>query len=212
MKFLNKDNILFLSPHPDDIEYGALGSMLKYKDTKFEILVLSNGGDFDQSSGSLRKEECNTIWNKINNVNGEFINKNFVKEFSEDEWVSKIENMYNIDDFDYILTTTKFDSHFEHRMVNNITYALARTSKCGIISYKTPSTLENWIPNCYIDVDGFLEKKNSLLSKFKTQISKDSKGRIYFERDKIFSFHVNYFATKVGVKYVETFKIVRHIE
>ena len=55
-------------------------------------------------------------------------------------------------------------------------------------------------------------KKNSLLSKFKTQISKDSKGRIYFERDKIFSFHVNYFATKVGVKYVETFKIVRHIE
>ena len=81
MKFLNKDNILCLSPHPDDIEYGALGSMLKYKDTKFEILVLSNGGDFDQSSGSLRKEECNTIWNKINNVNGEFINKNFVKEF-----------------------------------------------------------------------------------------------------------------------------------
>ena len=38
---------------------------------------------------------------KINNVNGSFINRKFVKEFSEDEWVSKIENMYTIDDFDF---------------------------------------------------------------------------------------------------------------
>ena len=212
MKFLNKDNILCLSPHPDDIEYGALGCMLKYKDTKFEILVLSNGGDFDDSSGSPRKEECISIWNEIKNVNGFFINKKFVKEFSEDEWVSKIENMYNIDDFDLILTTTKYDSHFEHRMVSNITYALARTSKCGIISYKTPSTLENWIPNCYIDIDGFLEEKDGLLRKFKSQIDKKSKGHIYFEKDKIFSFHVNYLASKLGVKYVETFKINRQIE
>lgn len=212
MKFLNKEKILCLSPHPDDIEYGALGLMLKYKDTKFEILVLSNGGDFDQSSGSLRKKECIAIWKKINNVNGSFINRKFVKEFSEDEWVSKIENMYTIDDFDFILTTTKLDSHFEHRMVNNITYALARTSKCGIISYKTPSTLESWIPNSYIDIDVFLERKISFLRKFKTQINKNSKGSVYFGKDKILSFHVNYFAMKVGVKYVETFKINRHIE
>jgi len=212
LKFLNKDNILCLSPHPDDIEYGVLASMLKYKDTKFKILVLSNGGDFDNSSGSSRKKECTSIWSEINNVNGFFINKKFVKEFSEDEWVSKIENMYKIDDFDLILTTTKYDSHFEHRMVNNISYALARTSKCGIVSYRTPSTLENWNPNSYIDVDNFLDKKINLLKKFKTQISKNSKGRRYFEKDKIISFHVNYFAMKMGIKYVETFKINRHIE
>ena len=50
MKFLNYDNVLCLSPHPDDAEYGMLGSMLKFKDTQFDIIVFSIGGEFDKSS------------------------------------------------------------------------------------------------------------------------------------------------------------------
>ncbi len=34
-KFLNADRVLCLSPHPDDIEYGALASMYKFQDTQF---------------------------------------------------------------------------------------------------------------------------------------------------------------------------------
>ena len=49
MKFLNYDRVLCLSPHPDDVEYGMLGTILKYKDTQFDIIVLSQGGDFDKS-------------------------------------------------------------------------------------------------------------------------------------------------------------------
>ena len=47
MKFLNYDRVLCLSPHPDDVEYGMLGTILKYKDTNFQILNVSRGGDFD---------------------------------------------------------------------------------------------------------------------------------------------------------------------
>ena len=31
----------------DDVEYGVLGSMIKFGDTEFDVVVLSNGGDFD---------------------------------------------------------------------------------------------------------------------------------------------------------------------
>ena len=41
MKFLNYDRDLCISPHPDDVEYGMLGTIMKYKDTKFDIIVLS---------------------------------------------------------------------------------------------------------------------------------------------------------------------------
>ncbi len=51
MKFLNLNRVLCISAHPDDTEYGALGSMIKFKDTQFDVVVLSNGGDFDESSG-----------------------------------------------------------------------------------------------------------------------------------------------------------------
>ena len=72
MKFLNYDKVLCLSPHPDDVEYGMLGTMLKYKDTKFHIAVLSRGGDFDKSTTKSRQEECEKVWKDIDNVNGHF--------------------------------------------------------------------------------------------------------------------------------------------
>ena len=54
MKFLNYDRVLCLSPHPDDVEYGMLGTILKYKDTQFDIIVISQGGDFDNTSNINR--------------------------------------------------------------------------------------------------------------------------------------------------------------
>ena len=57
MKFLNYDRVLCLSPHPDDVEYGMLGTICKYKDTKFDIFVLSQGGDFDDTTSKERHLE-----------------------------------------------------------------------------------------------------------------------------------------------------------
>ena len=65
MKFLNYDKVLCLSPHPDDVEYGVLGTICKYKDTKFDIVVLSQGGDFDKSTAKSRQAECKKVWENI---------------------------------------------------------------------------------------------------------------------------------------------------
>ena len=50
MKFLNSSHAIVIGAHPDDIEYGMLGTFLKYTDTRFRIIVLSGGGDFDNST------------------------------------------------------------------------------------------------------------------------------------------------------------------
>ena len=210
MQFMAMNKVLCLSSHPDDIEYGTLGTMLKYDKTNFDIFVFSDGGDFDLSTGIKRQKECQNIWDSISNVNGNFANKLFVKDMSEDEWVSLIEKKYNIDDYDCIFTITKYDSHFEHRMINHIAFALTRTSKCGILTYKTPSTLENWVPNIYVSIDDVIEKKVKLLENFKSQIIKKTAGKIYFERESILAFHKNYLASKTGIKHVEMFKVVKY--
>ena len=57
MKFLNYDKVLCLSPHPDDVEYAMLGSILKYKDTKFDIVVLSEGGDMKAPAKETKEEK-----------------------------------------------------------------------------------------------------------------------------------------------------------
>ena len=205
-KFLNLDRVLCLSAHPDDTEYGMLGSMMKFGDTQFDVVVLSSGGDFDESSGFDRERECTEIWNKLSNVEGTFAHKTYVKDTSEDDWVNYIERNYNISDYDCILSLPKHDSHFEHRMVNHIAYALVRGTKCGIITYRTPSTLEEWIPNYYVEIDDFsLDAKiRELRDGFVSQ-----KDKLYFEEQSIKDFHTNYLCSKVGAGYVESFRVER---
>jgi hypothetical protein len=40
MKLLGFNKVLCLSPHPDDVEYSMLGTILKYTDTQFYLLQL----------------------------------------------------------------------------------------------------------------------------------------------------------------------------
>jgi len=205
MKFLNLDRVLCLSAHPDDTEYGMLGSMMKYGDTQFDVVVLSSGGDFDKSSGFDRERECTEIWKELSNVDGTFAHKTYVKDTSEDDWVNYIEQNYNISDYDCILSLPKHDSHFEHRMVNHIAYALVRGTKCGIVTYRTPSTLEEWVSNFHVQVEEHIDKKVDILrSKFVSQ-----KDKLYFQENMILDFHTNYLCSKVGAGYVESFRVER---
>ena len=201
MKFLNFNKVLCLGAHPDDVEYGMLGSMCKFTDTEFDILVLSEGGDFDKSTGKDRQTECENIWNKINNVNGGFTNVKHVVNHQEDEWVNILESgSYISTDYDCIFTLPSEDSHFEHRIVNSMTPALVRHKKIGIISYRTPSTLDNWIPNFYVEID--LDEKIEHLKEFQSQLNKP-----YFSENSFKSFHSNYQCFKKNMKYVELFRV-----
>ena len=43
MKLFNFNKVLCLSPHPDDVEYSMLGTIMKYSDTQFHLLQLAQG-------------------------------------------------------------------------------------------------------------------------------------------------------------------------
>ena len=201
MKFLNFNKVLCLGAHPDDVEYGMLGSMCKFTDTEFDILILSEGGDFDKSTGKDRLLECQNIWDKIPNVNGKFTGIKHVVNHQEDEWVNILESGgYISDEYDCIFTLPNEDSHFEHRIVNNMTPALVRHKRIGIISYRTPSTLDNWIPNFYVEID--LDEKIEYLNAFESQLEKP-----YFSEKSFKSFHSNYQCFKKNMKFVELFRV-----
>ena len=206
MKFLNLNKVLCLSAHPDDTEYGVLGSMISCGDTQFDVVVLSNGGDFDVTTGNSRFSECQWIWDKLTNVNGTCLEFTCVKDSPEDFWVNHLENNFDIKGYDVILSLPKHDSHFEHRMVNHISKAMLRGIGTGLITYRTPSTLEEWIPNFYVEIDDLLldSKIQDLRDGFSSQ-----KDKLYFQEQSIKSFHTNYQCSKVGVGYVEQFRIER---
>ena len=226
MKLLNYDRVLCLSPHPDDVEYGMLGTICKYKDTKFDIVVLSQGGDFDESTAKERQDECKKVWEHIDNINGCFIkDSKFIKDKDEDEWVNILENKFDISSYDCIITTSPTDSHFEHRIVSDLTYPLVRRNKCGIIQYKSPSTLDTWITNFFVDIGVFANRAEDdghsndtqllfmagiwYIKLNKLKLFESQQGKSYFSEESLKSFHSNYQCSNRDMQHVESFKIIR---
>lgn len=203
-KFLNANKVLCLSPHPDDIEYGALGIMYKFYDTKFDIITISIGGKFDTSSGQRRFSECQSIYHQLPNIHGEFLLDDHTINFGYDELVHKIETKYDISKYDLILLPPDEDTHHDHKKINVVGMALTRKEKCGIIDYRTPSTLDTWVPNYFVDISEQLDSKIEQLHKFKTQSK-----HLYFTTELIRNFHTNYQSSRRGMGYVEMFKIHR---
>lgn len=204
-KFLNYDRALCLSPHPDDVEYSMGGTIMKYKDTHFDVLCLSQGGDCDETTHIQRLAEVENFWKKsgCKNVTLYFTDIKHVKDLVEDLWVNLIESKYvNQNQYDVIFTTASFDSHFEHLITNHLAYPLSRIQKISIVEYCSPSTLETWIPNMFVDINDEFETKVEALQAFNTQ-----KSRKYFTRKTIQDFNTNFRCSKRGLEYVEQFKI-----
>ena len=205
MKCLNFDKVLCLSPHPDDIEIGLGGSIIKYSDTQFDMLTLSGGGDFEGTGVDVREIELINAW-QVTNVNNILINVEpslKPKNNTEDFLVNTIETSY-LNDHQAIFVPTYIDAHFEHRMTNRLAAALTRCKNISIIEYRTPSTLNDWTPNMYIDITNEYKQKLSMLSKFSSQQNKK-----YFKKDMLDAFHTDFQSLKKGNVYVEQLKIIQ---
>ena len=205
MKFLNSTTVLCIGAHPDDVEYGMAGTFSKCTDTDFVVVVMSDGGDFDKTTTyDDRKEENENVWDIFSNVRGVINAEDFVKNQSEDEMVNFIETNLSDYYFDTIVTTPQEDSHFEHRMINNLGPALCRRDPKTLIEFRTPSTLNHWIPNHFEPLEPYdYEVKKSVLRKFTSQ-----QKAPYFKEKCIDSFHHNFLCSKRGLVRVESFRIV----
>ena len=136
MKFLGFNKVLCLSPHPDDVEFGMMGTILKYNDTHFDILCLSSGGDFDNTTGQNRLQEVQDAWGNQPNVTLHFTKLKLLKELNHDAWVNFIETLFtNKEEYDCLFVPTKEDSHFEHKIVNELASPLTRIKNISILEY-----------------------------------------------------------------------------
>ena len=210
-KFLNCSRALCLSPHPDDVEYSMGGTIKKYEDTFFDVVCLSRGGDRDETADAVERiEEVKEFWARIGcqNVGVHFSGVKHVKDLSDDYWISLLESQYvSQNPYQAIFTPSSSDSHFEHRIINRLGPPLSRLEKISIVEYCSPSTLDEWIPNLFVDIEPEFEKKLQSLAAFESQSS-----RKYFTETTIRNFNTNFRCSKRGLVYVEQFRIVQIYE
>jgi len=206
MKFLHFDNVLCLSPHPDDVEYSMAGTILKFQDTTFDVLCLTSGGDFDPSTKLNRHTEVESSW-KVSGARNVYLHYSpyqMLKLLGHDGWINYIEtNFTNKKKYDCIMIPTEDDSHFEHQTISNFGYALIREKSVSIVEYYSPSTLERWIPNLFVGITEVYVNKMKMLKEFKSQ-----QHRLYFNENVLDEFHSHYQQSKRGISKVEKFRLI----
>jgi len=208
MKFLSSNKVLCIGAHPDDVEYGMAGTFEKFWKTNFMVVVMSGGGDFDNTTiDSDRTGENKNIWNSFDNVDGIF-GSGFVKTQAEDAMVNFIEKNINIENYQAIVTSPKKDSHFEHRKINNLGPALCRRSPISLVEYRTPSTLNTWIPNHFVT----LNEQEYYKKKMNLKLFKSQQKAPYFDAATIDSFHHNFLCSKRGLSIVESYRIIESFQ
>ena len=206
MKFLNFNKVLCLSPHPDDVEYSMAGVVLKHNDTQFDILCLTQGGDCDKTTGSDRIQEVLDAWSVVDSQNYtlHFSDARLLKDKDVDQWINYIETNYtNKFNYDCIMTTSEYDSHFEHVIASTLAAPLSRIKPYSIIQYRSPSTLEKWVPNLFVSLNDLYDSKKKMLQEFKSQINKP-----YFSDTVFNGFHTNFQCMKKRKGFVESYKII----
>lgn len=198
------DRVLCISPHPDDVELSMFGTILKYPQTRFEVLCCSIGGRYDTSSSSLRHGEIRSFWEEsgCKNVNLIFL-EGFLTNKDEGAWIRSIEDQFPIFIYDAICVPPSTDTHFEHRLVNQIGRALVRGESSALLEYRTVSAGESWTPNFYVDIQDEYERKVAHLQSIGTQ-----SGKVYFSEPVLSALNSDVASLKRGTKKVEMYRLL----
>ena len=163
-------NILAIGAHPDDIEFGCGGTLLKYrkKGANIYLMVLTDG-DLGGDNELRRQEQI--ISSNILNVKDLFWGGYKDTQLPLDRKVIKtIEDVVNRVKPVFIFVNYFDDTHQDHRNLAEATMSATRYIK-NVLFYEVPTT-QNFSPNVFINIDEVLEEKADLLKAHTSQVMK----------------------------------------
>jgi LmbE family N-acetylglucosaminyl deacetylase len=163
-------NILAIGAHPDDIEIGCGGLLLKAARHGHNIFMytLTRGGASGDINSRTRELMCSAdfigakkLW--IDNLED-------TKLYLHHDIINRIEFFINECKADVIYTHSISDTHHDHRAVAESTVEAGRYVP-NILAYEMPVT-KNFKPQVYYDISDVLDDKIKLANLFLSQKDK----------------------------------------
>jgi LmbE family N-acetylglucosaminyl deacetylase len=198
-------NILAIGAHPDDIELGCGGLLIKASREGHSVFMytLTRGG----ASGEPRErtEELKRSAKFIGAKDLQIDDFEDTKLTPGPELINHIESYIHVADPDIIITHSQKDVHHDHRAIATATIEAGRASS-NILSYEIPLTKE-FDPQIYYDITDVIDEKVQLIEIFWSQNSK------LFLKSNAIKGLAEYRAlqSRLGpsINYVETFEVVK---
>jgi len=162
--------ILAIGAHPDDIEFGCAGTLVKYtaKGTGLYLLVVSDGSlGGDPKVRRLEQEASAKIMGAKDLKWGGY-KDTFI--LFDKKLIDLIEDTIKKINPSFIFVNSPEDTHQDHVLLARATIAATRYTT-NVLFYETPTSID-FKPLVFVDVSKSLDKKIQCLKAHKSQVPK----------------------------------------
>jgi LmbE family N-acetylglucosaminyl deacetylase len=162
--------ILAIGAHPDDIEFGCGGTLIKYARQGHEpfLLVMTDGGG--GGDGSVRQREQEAAARVLRSSRlfwGGYPDTALPLDRS---LIQRVERVIQEVRPDFIFVHAPDDTHQDHRHLATCTVTATRYTR-NVLFYEGPTT-QNFSPSVFVDIDSVLEDKVASLQTHASQVGK----------------------------------------
>lgn len=198
------ERVLVVGAHPDDIELGAGGCLLRFKDEGAKVygLVMSMGEKGTSGTAARRREEAEAAARVLGLDDLEILDfpdsrlrdhRNDIQQAIE-ERIKKL-------DIRMVITHGPEETHSDHRTV----FEAAREAARGhsLICFESISSPKEFIPNFFVDITPYLPEKIRAIGLHKSQQEK-----LYMDPE-IVKGRAAHRGLQAGVPFAEAFWIYR---
>ena len=202
---MKKTNILAIGAHPDDIEFGCGGALIKYamRGHRLFMLVLTGGGSGAVTELRMREQLASK---KIMGVEEIFWGGYEDTHLHVDvDLIGKIEDVIAQVQPDFIFCNYHDDTHQDHRHLSQAVMSATRYIR-NVLFYEGPTT-QNFNPHVFVDISDTLETKMQALEAHQSQVTKTNIEDMYIIEMARAS--ANFRGIQGRVKYAEAFHSLR---
>ena len=167
---MRKVNILAIGAHPDDIEFGCGGSLIKYtrKGHRLSLLVMTGGGGGGPADERMIEQAASKeILGAEEIFWGGFDDTRLPADI---DMIRKIESVIESVRPEFIFCNFPDDTHQDHRHLAQAIMSATRYIR-NVLFYEGPTT-QNFNPQVYVDIADTLEAKLDALRAHRSQVMK----------------------------------------
>lgn len=163
-------NILAIGSHPDDIEYGCGGTLLKYANHGHDVyLFIATHGHAGGDPDTRYQEQLRSV--EILGAKEVFWGGYMDTQVPlNQELITRLEQVIQQVEPNFIFVHSPEDTHQDHRTLTNCAVSATRYIS-NVMFYEGPTT-RNFLPSVYVDIDNTLEQKIELIQAHQSQITK----------------------------------------
>lgn len=202
---MGKVNILAIGAHPDDIEFGCGGALIKYtrKGHRLFLLVMTGGGLGGSSSVRMEEQEASgkllgaekIFW-------GGYEDTHLIVDV---DLIGKMEAVIAEVKPDFIFCNFPDDTHQDHRHLAQAIMSATRYIR-NVLFYEGPTT-QNFNPQVFVDISDTLEQKVEALKAHNSQVMKTNIEDLSIVE--VAHSSANFRGIQGRVKYAEAFHALR---